>query len=265
VDTDASQRAVLVWADEDGKFLTGREALEELQNMTPLDRLRVQTAIKEAQMLLKKGNWGEAQSRLGTAEQIAAGVDARHVVRELLTHLRALRAYGNKIHDATAGLPETRAGGKPWPRPALPHPPHVALAVSREYERVVHGREEHVSGHLLPAVTAATVEEHMATAHGRGAGWAVAQGRNPLVGGSRVTPEEMMRAHEQAHSLQLAHKHAETVVTRAPGQDARDFQHAMVASAFVSGEAQAQGHHMVQGHPRTERMASKKIMPGRRY
>lgn len=122
--------------------------------------------------------------------------------------------------------------------------------MARPYIRVEHGREEHVGGYQgrVPAVTAAEVEHHLATAHGRGPGFAHAMAANPLQPSTRLSTADMMRMHEQMHRVQQSHEHG-AMITRTP-DPAREFQHAMVESALVPGHVQAQGHHTVQGHPR---------------
>lgn len=267
--TDVTQEARWLWADEDGKFINGAEALDEMKSMTPLDRVRIEAALDEARELLGMGNWREAQGPLVTAEQLASMADARHVVRELLAHLRALRAYGNKTLDGDAA--ETKAGGKPWPRPSLPLPTPLSNVVSlaRAYERVEHGREERVRGYqgkAVPPVSAADVEHHIGSAHGRGPGWVAASGANPLIK-SQLTTTEMLRIHQDLHKLNPGHTHSAAACPPRKANPMEEFQHAMVASAFVSGADQARAH-SAQGPPRTGTMAkqvtAKRVPLGRR-
>lgn len=271
VTIDTLQEAQHVWAESDAQFVKGQQALDELKSMTPLDRVRFDAAIADAKKLLAAGNWREAQGPLVTAEQIAGFADANAVVRELLAHLRHLRAYGNYTHDGEAT--DTKAGGKPWPRPQLPLPTPLSnvVALARAYTRVEHGREERVSGYqgrTMPPVTAAGVEEHIATAHGRGQGWVAASGANPLIK-SQLTTAEMLRIHQGLHKLDAGHTHSPVVCPPRKANPMEEFQHAMVASAFTTPEQQTAGtHHMVQGHPRTEVMAkqvkAKRVPLGRR-
>jgi hypothetical protein len=121
------------------------------------------------------------------------------------------------------------------------------VALARAYERVEHGRVEHVAGYQgrprLPEVTAATVEDHMATAHGYGIGWAQAAAAHPLIGGHKLTESQMLRAHHQAHQLAENHEHEPSVIMRKP--TARDFQHEMntVSPDFYRRIRAAAGRH----------------------